>query len=238
MADNLAWTPGAGATIATDEVNTGGGNAHVQLIKLLDGTDGGTERIQGTAANGLEVDVTRVQGSVTVAGTVSVTNTTASGLQAEVVGTVAHGSADSGKPVKFGLKANSTMPAAVSSGQRVDAWGDLYGRQVVVQNHPTPSAAIAVATASGLTALIASSTGKIILNKGSIHNRNATGTVVQLVDGSSTGNAFWKGLLASGGGGSLFDFGAGKSLTTGNALYAHIDTTGNVDFNLTEYSTL
>ena len=60
MADNVAITAGAGTTVATDEVNTGGGNAHVQLMKLLDGTDGGTERIQGTAANGLEVDVTRL----------------------------------------------------------------------------------------------------------------------------------------------------------------------------------
>lgn len=60
MADNVAITAGAGTTVATDEVNTGGGAAHVQLMKLLDGTDGGTERIQGTAANGLEVDVTRV----------------------------------------------------------------------------------------------------------------------------------------------------------------------------------
>jgi hypothetical protein len=42
--------------IATDEV----GSAHVQIIKLMDGTDGGTDRIQGTAANGLEVDVTRL----------------------------------------------------------------------------------------------------------------------------------------------------------------------------------
>lgn len=60
MADNVAITAGAGTTVATDEVNTGGGAAHVQLMKLLDGTDGGTDRIQGTAANGLEVDVTRI----------------------------------------------------------------------------------------------------------------------------------------------------------------------------------
>lgn len=60
MADNVAITAGAGTTIATDEVNTGGGAAHVQLMKLLGGADGSTERIEGTAANGLEVDVTRL----------------------------------------------------------------------------------------------------------------------------------------------------------------------------------
>lgn len=60
MADNVAITAGAGTTIATDEVNTGAGAAHVQLMKLLGGADGSTERIEGTAANGLEVDVTRL----------------------------------------------------------------------------------------------------------------------------------------------------------------------------------
>lgn len=230
MADNLAWTPGVGATIGTDEVNTGGGNVHVQLVKLLDGTDGGTNRIGGDATNGLDVDVTRVGGTVTVG------CTTASGLQAEVVGTVAHGSADAGKPVKVGGKANSSTPAAVSSGQRVDAWFDLYGRQVTLPGHPSPLSAMVGASASGLTAIIASSTGTLYIKKGSIHNRNATGSVVQLVDGSSTGNAFWRALLASGGGGSLFDFGErGKQLTSGNALYVHSDTSGVIDVNVTEY---
>lgn len=60
MADNVAITAGSGTTIATDEVNTGGGNAHVQLVKLLDGADGGTGRIGGDATNGLDVDVTRL----------------------------------------------------------------------------------------------------------------------------------------------------------------------------------
>lgn len=60
MADNVAITAGAGTTVATDEVNTGGGAAHVQLMKLLSGADGSTERIGGDAANGLDVDVTRL----------------------------------------------------------------------------------------------------------------------------------------------------------------------------------
>lgn len=38
MADNVPITAGSGTTIATDEVNTGGGAAHVQLVKLLDVT--------------------------------------------------------------------------------------------------------------------------------------------------------------------------------------------------------
>jgi hypothetical protein len=61
VADNLTTTTTVstipnGTVIATDEV----GSAHVQIVKLMDGTDGGSDRIQGTAANGLEVDVTRL----------------------------------------------------------------------------------------------------------------------------------------------------------------------------------
>lgn len=62
MADNLGFTPGTGSTIATDDV---GGN-HFQRVKLTDGTPDSSQYIAGDTANGLDVDVTRVQGSVTV----------------------------------------------------------------------------------------------------------------------------------------------------------------------------
>jgi hypothetical protein len=42
-----------------------------QRVKLVDGTDGSTAEIQGTAANGLEVDVTRVAGTVTTTATLA-----------------------------------------------------------------------------------------------------------------------------------------------------------------------
>ena len=48
-----------------------------------------------------------------------------------IEGTVAHDAADSGNPVKFGGKAGVTRPSAVADGDRVNAWLDEYGRQVV-----------------------------------------------------------------------------------------------------------
>lgn len=61
MADNVAITAGAGTPIATDEVAVNGGaTAHVQFVKLVSGAANATEGLEGTAANGLEVDVTRV----------------------------------------------------------------------------------------------------------------------------------------------------------------------------------
>lgn len=62
MADNLSITPG---TIATDQVGT----EHFQKIKLADGTADSNAMISGDATNGLDVDVTRVSGTVTVSDT-------------------------------------------------------------------------------------------------------------------------------------------------------------------------
>lgn len=56
MADNVAITPGSGATVGTDEVTIGGVSQHVQRVKLVDGTDGGTDLLPGTAARGMSVD--------------------------------------------------------------------------------------------------------------------------------------------------------------------------------------
>jgi hypothetical protein len=57
-ADNKTIDNGALSdfTAATDEI----GGVDYQRVKLVDGTDGSTAEIQGTAANGLEVDVTRI----------------------------------------------------------------------------------------------------------------------------------------------------------------------------------
>jgi hypothetical protein len=52
---------GANFTAATDEVGVNGGSvAHVQYVKLVDGTSNGTDGIPGTAGFGLEVDVSRI----------------------------------------------------------------------------------------------------------------------------------------------------------------------------------
>jgi hypothetical protein len=60
MADNVTL-PGTGALVASDDVAVNGGSvAQVQYVKLVDGTGNGTDGLPGTAANGLDVDVTRV----------------------------------------------------------------------------------------------------------------------------------------------------------------------------------
>jgi hypothetical protein len=58
MADNISIPVVSSATIATDEV----GGVNYQRVKLVDGTDEGTEVISGDTASGLDVDVTRIGG--------------------------------------------------------------------------------------------------------------------------------------------------------------------------------
>lgn len=52
------------------------------------------------------------------------------------VGNVANGVADAGNPVKVGGKAQTSTPATVSDGQRVDSSFDKHGRQNVSQYSP------------------------------------------------------------------------------------------------------
>lgn len=68
MADGVAITAGSGTTILTDDTGAGG---HAQVVKLAISTDGSGTLVPADAGNGLDVDVTRVQGTVTVAGAVT-----------------------------------------------------------------------------------------------------------------------------------------------------------------------
>lgn len=55
MADNVTL-PGTGAVVGADEVTIGGELQQVQRVKLVDGTDGGTDLLPGDATKGLRVD--------------------------------------------------------------------------------------------------------------------------------------------------------------------------------------
>jgi hypothetical protein len=75
-------------------------------------------RVPGTVANGIDVDVTRVTGTVTISGTVTASNT---------AGNVAHDGVDSGNPVKIGHKARTAHVTAVANNDRSDRSGDTLG---------------------------------------------------------------------------------------------------------------
>jgi hypothetical protein len=87
MADNLGYTQGSGSTVSTEEVTTLNGGAvtaqHMQRVAAAISTANGVGiDLPGDATNGLDVDVTRVSGNVTVV------QATAANLNAAVTGTV------------------------------------------------------------------------------------------------------------------------------------------------------
>ncbi len=86
MADNVGYTPGSGALVASDEVTYSGDTSLVQLMRpvVVSGSEGSKTVVDlpGDNTNGLDVDVTRVSGNVTVV------QATAANLNATVEGTV------------------------------------------------------------------------------------------------------------------------------------------------------
>lgn len=70
MSDNVGYTPGTGATVSADEVTYSGDTSLVQLMRpvLVTGSEGSKTVVElpGDATNGLDVDVTRVGGVVTI----------------------------------------------------------------------------------------------------------------------------------------------------------------------------
>lgn len=103
MADGVAITAGSGTTILTDDTGAGG---HAQVVKLAISTDGSGTLIPADATNGIDVDVTRVSGSVTVA------QATASNLNANVSGTV---SANQSGAWNVGINAGSNAIGSITN---------------------------------------------------------------------------------------------------------------------------
>jgi hypothetical protein len=99
MVDNVAITPGSGATIAADELTDATlGTVKVQYLKLMDGTIDSSNKAVVSSAGALKVDGSGVTQPVSgtfwqvtqpVSGTVTVTQGTAANLLAQVSGTVA-----------------------------------------------------------------------------------------------------------------------------------------------------
>jgi hypothetical protein len=139
----------------------------------LPASQSGTWTVQpGNTANSTawKVDASSVAVPVTDnSGSLTVDQGTASNLNAQVVGTVAHDGVDAGNPVKVGGKAETTAPSAVSDADRVDAFFDEFGR-LIVRNKArtgTTSSVADQATSTTLLALNELRLGASIVNESS-----------------------------------------------------------------------
>jgi hypothetical protein len=115
----------------------------------------------------------------------------------EAVGTVAHGTADSGNPIKVGGFAKATNPPGVSDGQRVNAWYGQFGQQMVGL---TTAGTIADGTANVGATMSAGGASHILavsglLFNGANHDRPRTPLVFKTIAAvavtAGTPAAFW-----------------------------------------------
>src|SRR3990167_2491169 len=87
----------------------------------------------------LTVDATNldIRDLTSVSDTVGVLQATASNLNAQVVGSVAHSAADSGNPIKVGMKAVAygANPTAVDAAERTDWYANRHGVPFVIGGH-------------------------------------------------------------------------------------------------------
>lgn len=92
------------------------------------------DRVRGDITNGLDVDVTRVTGTVATGGN------------------VAHDDPDSGNPLKLGAKAiaHGTNPTAVAASDRTDLYANRAGILFTIGGHPnTISRCVLITDANG-----------------------------------------------------------------------------------------
>lgn len=166
MSDNFPLTPGSGRNAATDEVTYSGDAADVQLVRpvLTTGSEGSKTVVEltGDAANGLDVDVTRLPalpaGGNNIGDVDVLTGPTgASALQSQ--GAAAHGASTVGNPVLQGCEAiaHGSNPTAVTAGQATKHYANRAGIPFVLGGHPNiVTLEAAYTSAQTDTAIIAS----------------------------------------------------------------------------------
>lgn len=157
MADNVAITAGSGTNIATDQLT---GGEHVQFVKLMDGTLDSSAVIPGDATNGLDVDVTRVSGNVTVVQSTAsnllatVSQGTAANLNATVVqGTAANLKAEVSQGTASSL--NATVVQATPANLNAQVEGTIAHDSPVSTTKPVQVGAVTTASLVGETAVAA-----------------------------------------------------------------------------------
>lgn len=119
------------------------------------------------------------------------------GLSSEIVGNIAHDTADSGKPVKIGFKAETALSGVtlVADGDRVDGIAGVDGVQIVREHCNLEDIVTGTLTNTdgASTSLIASSGAgvKTYLTMLDLYNSSATGVVVELKDGTTVKKTFY-----------------------------------------------
>ena len=177
------------------------------LIGVTDGggaltvDNGGTFAVQAAQSGTWNVGTVTTLTSITNAVTVS--QATASNLNAQVVGNAAAAGADSGNPVKIGGVGRTANPTAVTNGQRVNASFDDLGRQVVVVGQVRDlitDATTTIASSSSETTILAAAASTFHdLTLLVLTNATATAVSCTIKDGTAGTTRMIVDLAANGG---------------------------------------
>lgn len=208
MANNIDITAGTGTAVATDDV----AGVHYQAVKLVDGTEDASTRIvagNGTASAALRVTIANDS-------TGTVTNS----------GNVAHDAADSGNPVKFGAKAESSPAGitAVADGDRTDAYADIDG--LLMTKPFTSFGDILVerlsdtgGTATASTVFGATASAHNLITTIAVYNDSSTNGFIDFRDGTAGTIIFTLPLPAKGG--AVCNFPLPLRQPTANTAFAY-----------------
>lgn len=111
-----------------------------------------------------------------------------------VGGNVDHDAVDAGFPIKVGGKASLTAPTAVAAADRVNAWFDLNGRQVVSQSwlfsHISTNTTTTVKSGAGILHTLVINTRGGTSTATVYDNTAGSGTVVAVIDTTLSTTAF------------------------------------------------
>jgi hypothetical protein len=171
MADNIAVTPGTGATVAADDI---AGVLH-QRVKISIGADG--TAADWPVGSGNQSAVPRLTLATDSPG---------------VIPLIAHDSADSGEPLKIGVKAIAGLSGAtlVAAADRTDLYAGLDGALIMRPHCGLEDllTSVPVAITDGSSTSVMASAGAGVKNYVTtciIANTSATAVTVDLRDGAA-----------------------------------------------------
>lgn len=172
-----------------------------------------------------------------------VTQSTASSLNAQVVGVAASGASVSGNPLLPGCKAINTPPTAVTNGQMIAQQCSLTGK-LIIQPYANPENFVSAVTAAmtGTTSTLtlaapAAGLRNYVTHLSCVNSHATVGTFINVQDGSG-GTTLYTGAAAAVFGGFSFTFPVPlRQPTTATGLYVADVTTGaNVVCSVSGYS--
>lgn len=228
MADNVAITAGSGTSVATDDV----AGIHFQRVKLVDGTADSAAAIPGDATNGLDVDVTRVQGTVAVsAASLPLPSGAATAAKQPALGTAGTPSADvitvQGVASMTALKTDGsavTQPVSASS-LPLPSGASTAAKQPALGTAGTPSAdVLTIQGAASMTALKVDGSAVTQPVSGTVTaNLAASTNTIEVVGDAAHGATVAGNPVLSGREGRTSD---GTAVGNGQAVRAIADTLG------------